>query len=106
MLVMRTVEDPTDPIGKLVSTKQSIRLNHFALAVNPLGLYGVKLRTLLGKKAAYDPHSAAAPFDLLGLCFPSHLLSWRLMCQLALSQMRTNTFLPAASSFSQHHQRN
>jgi hypothetical protein len=42
MLVMRTVEDPTDPIGKLVSTKQSIRLNHFALAVNPLGLDGIK----------------------------------------------------------------
>src|SRR5215212_4728341 len=65
MLVMRTVEDPTDPIGKLVSTKQSIRLNHFALAVNPLGLYGVQPRTLLGKKAAYDPHSAPAPLDLL-----------------------------------------
>jgi hypothetical protein len=31
MLVMRTVEDPTDPFGKLVSTEHSIRLNHLVL---------------------------------------------------------------------------
>jgi hypothetical protein len=65
LVIMRTVEDPTDPIGKLVCSKHSIRLYNFSLAVNPLGLYGVKPRTLLGKKAAYDPHSAAAPFDFL-----------------------------------------
>src|SRR5215217_9062841 len=40
------------------------------------------------------------------LCFPSQRLSSLEMCQLALSQMRISTLLPAASSFSQHHERN
>src|SRR5215204_5105454 len=66
MLVMRTTEDPTNPLGELVSAKQTLRLDHFSLAVNPFGLYGVQPRTLLGQQAAYDPNSsfAAALFDL------------------------------------------
>src|SRR5215218_6030923 len=108
MLVMRTTEDPTDSVGKFVSTHQPIGLDHLALAVYPFGLDGVKPRTLFRQKAAYDPHSGFAPalFLTSRLCFPSHLLTWRLMCQEALSQMRTNTFLPAAPRFSQHHKRN
>src|SRR5215210_7594401 len=39
------------------------RLDHFALGVHPLGFYGVKPRTLLGKKAAHDPHSSSAVLD-------------------------------------------
>src|SRR5215204_612507 len=45
MLVMRTTEDPTNPLGELVSAKQTLRLDHFSLAVNPFGLYGVQPRT-------------------------------------------------------------
>ena len=64
MLVMRTTEDPANPIGERVSSQHSVGFDYFALAVNPLGLYGIQPRTLLGQKAAYDPHSFAAPFDL------------------------------------------
>jgi hypothetical protein len=37
MLVMRTTENPTDSVGKLLSTQQTVGLDHFALAVNHLG---------------------------------------------------------------------
>jgi hypothetical protein len=58
---MWTTKDPTDPICKLVSAKQSLGFDHFALAVDPLGLYGVEPRALLGHKAAHDSHSVFAP---------------------------------------------
>src|SRR5215211_1232846 len=60
---MRTIEDPADPICQLVSREQPVGLDHLALAVDPLGLYGIEPRALLGQKAAYDPHSAATVFD-------------------------------------------
>src|SRR5215207_10965027 len=63
MLVMRTTEDPTDPIRKLVGSKQPVWLDDLALAVYPLRLDGVEPRTLLRKKAAHDPHSASALLD-------------------------------------------
>ena len=87
MLVMRTTEDPTDPVGELVSAQKTIGLNYLPLAVHPLRLDGVQPRTLLRKKTAYDPHSFAAVFNLAVM----------------FSQMRTRTFLPAAWSFSQLH---
>ncbi len=104
MLVMRATENPANPLGKLVGAEQPLELDHLALAVDPLlGLYGVQPRALLGQQTAYDPHSsfAAALFDLTRLCFPSQRLTSLEMCQLALSQMRSRTFLPRASSFSQ-----
>src|SRR5215210_5725847 len=64
MLVMRTTENLTDPVGELVSTKQTVGLDHFSLAVDPLGLYGVEPRALLGQQAAYDPDPTPALFDL------------------------------------------
>src|SRR5436305_6773029 len=63
MLVMRATEDPANPVGELVCAEQSVGLDHFALAVNPLGLYGVQPRALLWQQAAYDPHAFAALFD-------------------------------------------
>src|SRR5215207_11356407 len=65
MLVMRTTENPAYPLRQLVGSKQPIWLDDLALAVYPLGLYGVKPRTLLRKKATHDPHSgfAAALLD-------------------------------------------
>ncbi len=50
MLVMRTTEDPANPLGKLVGARQTVGLYHFALAVDPLGLYRVQPRALLGQK--------------------------------------------------------
>jgi len=64
MLVMRTTEDSTDPVGEFISAQQTLGLYHFSLAMNPFGLYGVQPRALLGQKAAYDPHSLATLFDL------------------------------------------
>src|SRR5215218_2695194 len=61
MLVMRTTEDPTDPLGELVNAEQSVGLDHFALAVYPFGFYGVKPRALFRQQAAHDPRSGFAP---------------------------------------------
>src|SRR5215207_8576061 len=63
MLVMRTTEDPTDPIRKLISSKQSVGFDDLALSVYPLRLYDVEPWTLLRKKATYDPHAPAALLD-------------------------------------------
>ena|SRR5215212_902408 len=63
MLVMRTTKDPAYPIRELVSTKHSLGLDHFALAMNPFGLYSVEPRTLLGQKATHNPHPLAALLD-------------------------------------------
>jgi hypothetical protein len=63
MLVMWAAEDPTDPLGEFVSAQETLRLYHFALAVYPLGLYGIQPWTLLWQQAAHDSHSFAALFD-------------------------------------------
>jgi hypothetical protein len=54
MLVMRTIEEPVNPIGELVSGQQSVGFDYLALAVNPLGHYGVTPRTLLWQKATHE----------------------------------------------------
>ena len=94
MLVVRAAESRADPICQLVGTEQTIRLDHLAFAMNPLGLHRIEPRTLLGQKTGDDPHSsfAAVLFDFpVTLANPAPDLS-RLMCQLALSQINTNTF--------------
>ena len=63
MLVVRTIEDTTNPIGKFVCSKKSIGLYNFSLAVHPHGLHGVQPRALLGQKTAHDPNPFAALFD-------------------------------------------
>src|SRR5215208_1958581 len=60
MLVMRTTEDPTDPIRELVSSQQPVGLHDLALSVYPLWLDGVQPRTLLGQKTTHDPHPSFA----------------------------------------------
>src|ERR687896_491198 len=57
---MRTTEDLANSVGQLVSSQQSVRFDDLALAVYPLGLYGIEPRTLLGQQAAHDPHSFSA----------------------------------------------
>src|SRR5215208_7428962 len=63
MLVMRTIKYPANSVGELVSSQQSVGFYDLALAVYPLGLYGIEPRTLLGQKAAHYPHSAPAVLD-------------------------------------------
>jgi hypothetical protein len=64
MLVMWTAEDLADPVSKLVCAQGTLGLYHLTFAMDPLGLYGAQPRALLGQKAAYDPHSIPALFDL------------------------------------------
>src|SRR5215213_1751678 len=66
MLVVRTPKGRADALGYLVSAEQPVGFHHFALTMNPLGLYsGVRPRAFGGQKAAYDPH----PLHL-ALCDP------------------------------------
>src|SRR5215204_1969618 len=60
MLVMRATKAPTDPLGEFIRSQQTVGLYNLSLAMNPFGLYGVQPRTLLGKQATHDPHSAPA----------------------------------------------
>jgi hypothetical protein len=64
MLVMRTSENPANPLCEFVGAKHTVGLYNLTLAMNPLGLYRVEPRALFRQKAAYDPHSFAAFFDL------------------------------------------
>jgi hypothetical protein len=63
MLVMRTTKYPANSVGELVSSQQSVGFYDLALAVYPLGFYGIEPRILLGQKAAHDPHSAPSLLD-------------------------------------------
>src|ERR671910_1023237 len=64
MPVMRTTKSTAYPLGELIRTEQPIELHDPPFAVNPLGLYSVQPRTLLGKQATHDPHALSAVFDL------------------------------------------
>jgi hypothetical protein len=118
MLVVRTIEDSAHPLGKLVCPEYSIGLHHLALAVDPFRFDGLKPRTLLRKKATYDPHSTAAvldaavvrsepPPDLLGDVpggiVPDEeqdLLTKTFLPRPSYQDLLTKTFLPRASSLS------
>ncbi len=64
MRLLGTTEDLANQLGDPTSTEQAVGLDHLALAVNPLGLYRVQPRALLGQKAGDDAHpTAAALFD-------------------------------------------
>src|SRR5688500_48002 len=105
MLVMRTIEDPTHPLGQLVGFRQPLELDHDALAVYPLGFYGVKPRALCLGKRQLMILTPQPLFLTRRLCWPSQRLTSLEICQLALSQMWSNTFLSGAWSFSQLHWR-
>src|SRR5215208_6075424 len=82
MLVMRTTEDPADPLSKLVSAKQSLGLCDLAFAVDPLGLYSVEPRALGGQQARYYPNPMAACFEVavVGVDPTSHLMAFVPAC--------------------------
>lgn len=65
MRLVDTAEGSADPVGELVSTKQSLGLNYLAFAVDPLGLYWIEPRTLGRQQTGNYPYSSAATiFDL------------------------------------------
>src|SRR5215218_4246373 len=63
MIVMRTTERPTHPVGEFVRAEQAVKLHDPSLPMNPLRLNGVQPRALLREEATHDPHPLAAPFD-------------------------------------------
>jgi hypothetical protein len=105
---MRTTKYPAYPIRELISSQQPLGLHDLALAVYPLGLYGVQPRTLLGQKTTDDPHSsfAAALLEFSVVSSePAHDLLGDVPGSV-VPEMRSMAFFPAASSFSQLHSRN
>ena len=106
MFFVSTAENFADPIGELVGTEQPLRLDYLAFGVDPLGLYGVKLRALGGQKARYYPNPLAAFLDVavVGVDPTSHPMAF--VPARALSQINSRAFLPLCRSFSQHHPRN
>ena len=107
MLVMRTSESGTDALGQLVAPQQTVRLYNLAFAVNPLRFDRVEPRALLGQQTGDYPHPSFAEalldFPVMRADPSTNLAAY--VPKLALSQIRTNTFLPAASSLSEHHER-
>src|SRR4030095_5421107 len=63
MLLVSTAEDPTRPLGELVSSEQHLGLNYLAFAMNPLRLYCVEPRALGGQQTRHYPDPMAAGFD-------------------------------------------
>ena len=103
---MRTTKYPAYHLGKLIGSQHPVGLDHFSLAVYPLRLDSVEPRTLLGQQAADDPHSLSALFDFSVVrSEPASDLPAE-MCQLALSQMSTTTFLLISWSFLRLHSSN
>ena len=93
MFFVITAEDFANPLGELVSTEQPLSLNYLAFAVNPLGLYCIEPRALGRQQTWHYPDPMAAGFDTAVVgADPASDLSW-LLCQLALSQIRSRASL-------------
>src|SRR5215217_90153 len=106
MIVVRTTKHPAPPLGKLVRPQQTLRLDDLALCVYPLGLYGVKPRTLLPKKTTHDPHAFPALLDAaIVLSEPSPYLFGDVPRSVVPDEQQ-RTFLPISSSSSKLHRRN
>jgi hypothetical protein len=108
MRLVGTAESLADPLGKLLSAEQPLGLYDLPLAVDPFGLYCVEPGALLGKQTGHYLHPRASlPLFLTPLlCSAIQLLTSLLVCQLALSQIISNAFLPIAASFWQLYSRN
>lgn len=105
MLFVSTVEDRANPVSELVSTEQPLGLDYLAFAMNPLRLDGIEPRTLeVGNRdgTIRTPRPLALTRRLWA---PIQPLTSRLLCQEALSQIRSRTSLPLRWSPWQHHPR-
>src|SRR5215208_6473915 len=107
MLVVRTIENPAHPVGKLIRSEEPIGLDHLSLSVNPFGLYVAFSHGLFFGSRQLTTLTPRPLCLTRRLCEPSHLLTSLDICQLALSsQMSKRDFLPRASSLSRLHSRN
>jgi len=103
---MRTSEHPAYPIGKLVGSKEPVRgSTTLRLACTHLGSIALSHGLCLGRRQL-TILTPSPPSLTRRLCLPSHRLTSLETRQEALSQIRSGTFLPRASSLSQLHSRN
>src|SRR5215211_3660854 len=104
---MRTIEDPANPIGEFEAPSSPSGSTTLRLPCTHLGSMALSHGLCFGSRQLTILTPASPPLSLTRrLCFPSQRLNSLETCQLALSQMSSRTFLPRASSFSQHHERN
>src|SRR5215203_6855551 len=91
MLFVSTAEDPANPVGELVSTQHSLGLNYLAFAMRiHCGSIALSHGLLVGNRHATirSPWPLALTSRLWALIHS--LTSW-LLCQLALSQIRSRS---------------
>jgi hypothetical protein len=106
MLVVRTIEDPADCVGELISAKQSLGLcNTLRLPWIHLGSIALSHGLLVGNRhpTIRTPWPLALTWRLWAAI---QLRTSGLLCQLALSQINSRAFLPRALSLWQHHSTN
>src|SRR5918993_1531025 len=105
MLFVSTAEDPANPVGELVSTQQPLGLNYLAFAMKiHCGSIALSHGLLVGNRHA----TIRSPWPLAltsRLWAAIQLRTSRLLCQLALSQIKSRAFLPRALSLWQHQER-
>src|SRR5215211_3906031 len=103
---MRTIEDPANPIGEFEAPSSPSGSTTLRLPCTHLGSMALSHGLCFGSRQLTILTPASLPLSLTSrLCFPSQRLTSLETCQEALSQKRTMAFLPAASSFSAHHER-
>jgi hypothetical protein len=89
MLLMRRIEDPARPVGKLVSTKLTLGLDHFALAMTQLGSMALSHGLCMGRR------------QLTILTPPALFLTWRVYLWDLISPLDSRPFQPLGAAFGQ-----
>src|SRR5215211_6039349 len=102
---MRTIEDPANPIGEFEAPSSPSGSTTLRLPCTHLGSMAFSHGLCFGRRQLTI--LTPSPLSLTRrLCFPSQRLTSLETCQLALSQIRSRTFLPIPSSSWAHHRRN
>src|SRR3712207_1409632 len=106
MRLVGTAESLADPFGELISAEQPLGLYDLPLAVGiHLGSMGLSHGLFLGSKQG-TIRTPRPLFLTALLCSSIQLLTSLDVCQLALSQIISNAFLPLVASFWQLYSRN
>src|SRR5215210_5163876 len=105
MLVMQTVEGRTGAICQLPGGEQAVGFHYPSLPCTHLGSIGLSHGLFFGSRQLMI--LTPLPLALTRRLWEAiHSRTSLEVCQLALSQIKTQTLLPATSSFWQHHLKN
>ena len=86
-----------DTLSQLFGGKQAIGLDHVALAVDPFGFNRVEPGALCRQQKGQDMHACARQLDEARLCWRIQVRTAWLLCQEALSQIKSQWVLPPLS---------